>query len=80
MTLQTNYEASSKNTDIKFFDYNLDQADIGLDGIHPNQSRIKKIVFTVQNCISSVGYQHAGCNVSVRKIPRELKIGKVTVN
>ena len=53
----------------------------GGNGIHPNQSKIQKMVFTIQNYFSSVGYKPAGCNVPARRqIKKEIKNGKVMSN
>ena len=59
-----------QNTDNKVLDYTLHQADIRLDDIHPNQSGIQKMVFTIRNYNSSVGYKPAECIVSVSQIKK----------
>ena len=60
-----------QNTDIKVLDYNLEKADIRNDGIHPNQNGIQKMVFSLRNYISSVGYQSSVSNVSMRRIKKQ---------
>ena len=38
-----------QNTDIKVLDYKLEKADIRIDGFHPNQNGIQKMVFSLRN-------------------------------
>ena len=42
-----------------------------MDGIHPNQNGIQKMVFRLRNYISSVGYQPSVSNVSMRQIKNQ---------
>ena len=44
-----------QNTDTKVLDYVLKIVDIRMDGIHPDQNGIQKMVFSLRNYISSVG-------------------------
>ena len=60
-----------QNTDIKGLDYNLENVDIRMDGIHPNHNGIQKMVFSLRNYISSVGYQLSASNVSMRQIKKQ---------
>ena len=60
-----------RKTDIKVLDYNLEKADLQMDGIHPNQFGIEKTVFSLGKYISSVGYQPSGNNVSMRQIKKQ---------
>ena len=60
-----------QNTDIKIRDYNLENVDIRMDGIHPNHNGIQKMVFSLRNYISSVGYQPSVSNVSMRQIKKQ---------
>ena len=68
-----------QNTDIQVLDYNLEKADIRIDGIHPNQNGIQKMVFSLRNYISCVGYQPSVRNVSMRQI-KEQPIDNVVNN
>ena len=56
-----------QNTDIKVLDYNLEKTYIRNDGIHSDQNGIQKMVFSLRNYISSVGYQPSVSNVSMRR-------------
>ena len=60
-----------QNTDIKVLDYNLENVDIRMDGIHPNHNGIQKMVFSLRNYISIVGYQPSVSNVSMRQIKKQ---------
>ena len=60
-----------QNTDIEVLDYNLEKADIRMDGIHPIQNGIQKMVFSLWNYISSVGYQPSGSNVYMRQLKKK---------
>ena len=42
-----------QNTDKKVLDYNLENPDIPMDGIHSNQNGFQKLVFSLRNYIMS---------------------------
>ena len=45
-----------RNNDIKVFDYNLKKVDMRMDAIHTKQNKFQKMIFSLRNYISSVGY------------------------
>ena len=60
-------------------DYNLEKAHIRMDGIHPNQNGIQKMIFRLRNYLRSVGYRPSGSKVSMRLIKKQ-PIYNVTIN